>query len=202
MASGVVSGRSLSGERAQRIVEAMRCSVARHGIREATFDRVAREAGVSRGLLHYYFGTKEQLLIEAARRDCELRMESVERRLSAAGSAEAFIDMLAEDLQATVREDPDFLTMLFELFALARHNQEIAVEYAALMHRTREQVARMLAAAHAAKLLKLHAEPEAVVEVMFSIADGLALRMLAEPARDFSQTVSAAITCARALLAD
>ena len=47
-----------------RIVEAMRRSVAARGAAGATFDHVAREAGVSRGLLHYHFGTKERLLGE------------------------------------------------------------------------------------------------------------------------------------------
>ena len=61
-------GRSLSGEKAQRIIEAMRRSVAKRGTAGSTFDHVSREAGVSRGLLHYYFGTKEQLLVEAVRR--------------------------------------------------------------------------------------------------------------------------------------
>ena len=56
--------RELSGEKATRIVEAMRSSVARRGISGSTFEHVAREAGVSRGLLHYYFGTKEALLVE------------------------------------------------------------------------------------------------------------------------------------------
>ena len=37
----------------------------------STFDHVAREAGVSRGLLHYYFGSKERLLVEVVRHDCE-----------------------------------------------------------------------------------------------------------------------------------
>ena len=46
------------------------------------------------------------------------------------------------------------------------------------------------------------AEPEAVAEVLFSLADGLALRMLIEPERDFTATMSAGIACARALLAD
>ncbi len=54
--------RSLSGEKAQRIIDAMRRSVAQRGTAGSTFDHVSREAGVSRGLLHYYFGTKEQLL--------------------------------------------------------------------------------------------------------------------------------------------
>jgi AcrR family transcriptional regulator len=200
--SSAAGARSLSGEKAQRIVEAMRRSVARRGTAGSTFDHVSREAGVSRGLLHYYFGTKEQLLVEAVRRDCELRLELLERQLSTAQTADDFIDLMAQNLQETVREDPDFVTLVFELFTLSRRNEDIAVEYAELMRRTREQVAGMLAAGQQQGILRLHAEPEAVAEVLFSLGDGLALRMLAEPHRDFTSTVQAGIACARALLTD
>jgi AcrR family transcriptional regulator len=194
--------RSLSGEKAQRIVEAMRRSVAKRGAAASTFEHVSREAGVSRGLLHYYFATKEQLLVEAARRDCELRMEILERQLAGAQTADDFIALMAQNLQETVSEDPDFVTLVFELFTLSRRNTEIAVEYARLMSRTRDQVAGMLASAQRDGVLRLHAEPEAVAEILFSLGDGFALRMLAEPDRDFSATVRAGIVCARALLAD
>jgi AcrR family transcriptional regulator len=194
--------RSLSGEKAQRIVEAMRRSVARRGTAGSTFEHVAREAGVSRGLLHYYFGTKEQLLVEAVKRDCELRLEILERRLAGAQSARDFIDLMAQDLQETLQEDPEFVTLIFELFTLARRNADIALEYAQLMRRTRERVAALLTAAQKEGVLHLHAEPEAIAEILFSLGDGFALRMLTEPDRDFSATVRAGITCARALLAD
>jgi AcrR family transcriptional regulator len=194
--------RSLSGEKAQRIIEAMRRSVARRGTVGSTFDHVAREAGVSRGLLHYYFGTKEQLLVEAVRRDCELRMERLQVQLSRAQSADDFIDLMAENLQRTVREDPDFVTLVFELFTLSRRNADIASAYAELMRGTRDQVAAMLDAGQREGILRLHASPQAVAETLFSLADGLALRMLAEPDRDFTATISAAIACARALLTD
>jgi AcrR family transcriptional regulator len=180
----------------------MRRSVARRGTAGSTFDHVSREAGVSRGLLHYYFGTKEQLLVEAVRRDCELRLELLERQLSTAQTADDFIDLMAQNLQLTIREDPDFLTLVYELFTLSQRNEDIAVEYAGLMRRTREQVAGMLAVAHREGILRLHAEPEAVAEILFSLGDGLALRMLSEPERDFSATISAGIECAQALLTD
>ncbi len=194
--------RSLSGEKAQRIVEAMRRSVARRGTAASTFDHVSREAGVSRGLLHYYFGTKEQLLVEAVRRDCELRMEVLERRLATAQTADDFIDLMAQNLQETLHEDPEFVTLVFELFTLSRRNEQIAVEYEGLMRRTRVQVAGMLDAAQREGILHLHAEPEAIAEILFSLGDGFALRMLAEPERDFTATVQAGITAARALLTD
>ena len=60
----------------------MRASVAARGIAGSTFDHVAREAGVSRGLLHYYFGTKERLLVEVVRRECEVRGELLEQAVA------------------------------------------------------------------------------------------------------------------------
>jgi AcrR family transcriptional regulator len=196
------AGRSLAGEKAQRIIDAMRSSVARRGSAGSTFDQVSREAGVSRGLLHYYFGTKEQLLVEAVRRDCDLRLERLESQLSTANTADDFISVMAESLREAVSEDAEFIALLFELFTLSRRNHDIAVEYAGLMRRTREHVARMLAAAQRDGVLRLHAEPETIAEILFSLGDGIALRMLSEPDRDFTATMRAAVTCASALLTD
>ena len=196
------AGRPLSSEKARRIVEAMRRSVARRGTAGSTFDQVSREAGVSRGLLHYYFGTKEQLLVEAVRLECEVRLELLEEQLASAQTADDYIDLMAQNLRTTVGEDPDFVTLVFELFILSRRNEDIAAEFAALMSRTREQLAQMLAAGQEDGVLHLHAEPDAVADTLFALADGLAMRMLAEPERDFTATIAAAIAGARALLTD
>jgi BetI-type transcriptional repressor, C-terminal len=140
--------------------------------------------------------------VEAVRRDGELRMERLEHRLAGAQTAEDFIDLMAQNLHETVHEEPDFVTLLFELFTLSRRNPDIALEYAALMCRTRERVAAMLTVAQQEEILHLHAEPEAIAEILFSLGDGLALRMLTEPDRDFTATVRAGIACARTLLTD
>ena len=194
--------RALAGDKAARIVDAMRQSVARRGSAGSTFDHVAREAGVSRGLLHYYFGSKEQLLVEVVRRDCELRMGVLDERLAEARTADDFIDLLVFSLEEVVHNESDFITVVFELFSLSRRNEDIASEFAELLRRTRSHVAELLAAKQAEGVLHLRANPEAVAEVLFSLADGVALRMLAEPERDFSETVAAGVAAVRALLDD
>jgi len=193
---------ALSGDKAQRIVDAMRASVAARGAAGSTFDHVAREAGVSRGLLHYYFGSKEQLLVEVVRRDCELRMGVLDERLAEARTADDFIDLPVFSLEEVVHNESDFITVVFELFSLSRRNEDIASEFAELLRRTRSHVAELLAAKQAEGVLHLRANPEAVAEVLFSLADGVALRMLAEPERDFSETVAAGVAAVRALLDD
>ena len=159
--------RTLTSDKAERIVEAMRSSVARRGVAGSTFDHVAREAGVSRGLLHYYFGTKERLLAE---------------------------------LQGVVEREPELLTLIFELFTLGQRNPDLAAEFAELVRRTRDQLAEVLAAKRDEGVVRLAAAPEAVADVLFSLADGMAMRMVAEPDRDWSEAVAAGVMAIRPLL--
>ncbi|HHO52709.1 MAG TPA: TetR/AcrR family transcriptional regulator [Deltaproteobacteria bacterium] len=51
----------------QRILDAAARMFGREGFRGASMSAVARAAGVSKGLLHYHFQSKEHLLIEAVR---------------------------------------------------------------------------------------------------------------------------------------
>ena len=149
----------LSGEKAQRIVDAMRTSVAGRGVAGSTFDHVAREAGVSRGLLHYYFGTKERLLAEVVRRDTDLRMARLDEQLAAASSAADVVGLLRASLETAVREDTEFLTLMFEFFTLSRRNPDIAAEFAELVRRTREGVAAVLRAKQDEGVRHLRAAP-------------------------------------------
>ncbi len=139
------ASRPLSGDRAQRIVDAMRHSIALRGTAGSTFDHVAREAGVSRGLLHYYFGTKEQLLVEVVRRDAEVRIDLLERQLAQAQTADDFVHVLLVALREVIAEEPDIVALGFELFTLSRRNADIATEYTSLLRRMRAHLAAVLA---------------------------------------------------------
>jgi AcrR family transcriptional regulator len=192
--------RSIEGDKAARIVDAMRASVARRGVAGSTFDHVAREAEVSRGLLHYYFGTKERLLAEVVRRDCDLRMQAIDEQLAGARSADDVVDGLVASLKEMVVDDSAFITLVFELFTLSRRNEEIAAEFVELLRRTRDHVAGLLAEKEAAGVLRLHAPADAVADVLFAMADGVAMRMLTEADRDFGPSVLAGVRAVRALI--
>src|SRR4051794_41982030 len=106
MAAELETKARLDSRKAQRIVEAMRVTVGRYGAAAATFDRVAREAGVSRGLLHYYFGTKERLLAETVRHDAALRMAQPEERRSRAPSLSGIVDAPVTPPEDYLHQDP------------------------------------------------------------------------------------------------
>ena len=186
---------------ADTIVDAMRTAVAQRGVAGSTFDHVAKQAGVSRGLLHYYFGTKERLLAEVVRRDSDLRISELEERLEGARSADDFVALLRTSLERMLADDPQYVALVFELFTLSQRNEEIAAEFAQLLRRGREHVAALLDAKQREGVVHLHAGAEAVADVIFALGDGLAIRMLAEPDRDWASTVDAAELAVRALLA-
>ena len=200
MEAATVQARRLDGDKAQRIVEAMRRSVAQRGVAGSTFDHVAREAGVSRGLLHYYFGTKERLLAEVCRRDCDLRMAALDEQLAGAATADEVIEGLVASLEDVVSGEPEFLPLIFELFTLGRRNDELATEFAGLVRRTRAHLAALLAAKQDEGVLRLGAPPEAIADLLFALADGMAMRMVAEPGHDWGPSVASAVAAVRPLL--
>src|SRR5438270_7484264 len=152
--------RDLAGDKAQRIVDAMRGSVARRGAAGSTFDHVAREAGVSRGLLHYYFGTKERLLVEVVRREWEVTRDQLERTVGAADSVEAVLSALVESFEDFIAEGPSTVVTFYEILALAQRNDEIGAELQELGRQTREHLAGLLREKAGAGVLQLRADAE------------------------------------------
>ena len=191
--------RELSGVKAARIVEAMRTSVAARGIAGSTFDHVAGEAGVSRGLLHYYFGTKEQLLIEVVRREADVRTERLEQAIEAAGHAEAVLDALVRSFEDWLGGGPAPV-MIYEMLTLAQRNEEIAAELAELGRRTRSHLGDALERKRAGGVLSLRVEPELAAMFLFALADGVIVRRLSEPELDIGPLTEQAIVAARAVL--
>jgi AcrR family transcriptional regulator len=189
------------GEKVPRIVDAMRTCVAERGIAGATFEHVSREAGVSRGLLHYYFGTKERLLIEVLRSDTETRIAMLDEPLARARTVDDVIGVLVSGAEDLLRDDPGFYVILFELFTAGRQNPDIQRELAELYQRSRRHVADILRRKQAAGVLSLRFDAEAIVSYMFAAADGGALQRLSDPQRDFAPTLEAGIAVARFLLA-
>src|SRR3954469_6079695 len=200
MAASVETERKLDSRKAQRIVEAMRVTVGRHGAAGATFDRVAREAGVSRGLLHYYFGTKERLLAATVRHDAGLRMVQLEERLTRAGSIDAVIEALVTQLEDFVDEDRGSQAVLYEMFSGSRRTEDIRGELARLYAGMRSRVAALLREKDAAGVIDLRDDAEAVASVLFALGDGFELQRLSGPDWDSSAALEAGIRTARFML--
>ena len=192
--------RTLTGERSRRIVEAMRESVAEVGIAGSTFDRVSQKAGVSRGLLHYYFGTKERLLVDVIRRDTEIRVETLGGSLRRAKDVDAVIAAFFDAFSRTMETEVGYVFMVSELFVAGRKNEEILGALGRLYGTARDVFAEILREKEREGVVRLRYDAEDVLTYFFSIGDGAAVQRLAQPEVDFEGADKLAWETARFLL--
>lgn len=193
----------LDSEKARRIVEAMRASVGLRGAAGSTFDHVAQSAGVSRGLLHYYFGSKERLLVEVVRHDCEIRISALRERLADASSVDELIDSMLAGFHSFVEDEGAAApALIFELFSEGRRNPEIRGELGELYRSVRATVAEALVAKENEGVVALRADAASVASIIFAMADGAALQILADPGWDPADALATGLGAVRHLLGE
>ena len=190
----------LAAAKARRIVEAMRESVAEVGIAGSTFERVAGKAGVSRVLLHYYFGTKERLLVEVIRRDTQYRIAALGSALRAAQTPEGILGAFFETFARTLSEQQGYVYMVSELFVAGRNSPELQRELGALYSSARSAFADILREKEREGIIRLRFNAEAVVSYLFSAGDGATIQQLTDPTLDIPDVAGVADGVARFLL--
>lgn len=201
MEASLAAPRRLDGEKARSIVQAMRSSVAARGAAASTFEHVAREAGVSRGLLHYYFGSKERLLVEVVRHDCEERVAALDQGVASASSPDEIVDALVEQLKAFLEDDPGTPTVVYEMLSASRHSEEIRLELAELYRTWRAHLAEALRTKQAQGVVALDADAESVASVIFALGDGIGMQLLSDPDWDSGAALELGARSVRRLLA-
>jgi AcrR family transcriptional regulator len=203
-AASAPTGQSrLDSDKARHIVEAMRASVGVRGAAASTFDQVAQQAGVSRGLLHYYFGSKERLLVEVVRHDCEIRIATLRERLATASSMDELVATMMAGFESFVEDDGAATpALLFELFTASRHNAEIKDELGELYRSVRATVAETLTAKDCEGVISLRADADSVAAIIFAMADGAALQILSDPAWDPAPALATGVQAVRHLLGE
>ena len=200
MEASAATERKLDSEKAQRIVAAMRSSVGRRGTAGSTFDHVAAEAGVSRGLLHYYFGSKERLLVEVVRHDAAERNRSMDERLTQAHSPDDVVQALVVGLEEFLQDDAGGQAVIYEILSASRHSDEIRAELAELYRQWRERLAGWLRTKEREGVVRLQADPEAVASILFSLGDGFGIQVLSDPEWDQQAAFELGVATARRLL--
>lgn len=106
----------LTSDRSSREMEIIRSAyrtMARYGSHRMSLQDVADEAGVSKALLLYHFGTKDALLLAAMKWAVERTDERIRGRLESGGSAEEQISALVD----AIFIDPE-ANRLFYMFYL------------------------------------------------------------------------------------
>jgi AcrR family transcriptional regulator len=111
----------------EALLDAAERLLADAGYASITTRRLATEAGVNHGLVHYYFGSNENLLVHALERFTG-RLIARQRELYAAGVP--FADKWRTAMRYLVSEDVSYQKIWLELQALAWNNPDIRARLA------------------------------------------------------------------------
>jgi len=152
--------RPRSDEKIEAILDAARAILGRQGFAATTINQIARFAGVSRGLLHYYFESKEDLLNQAVERNMTDSLRLVTAVFAECSTARALAARLANALRVLARHDPAFFGLLFECWLLARR-EDPPGPFCELFSRFRDTLASQLGEARETGLVHPALDPEA-----------------------------------------
>jgi AcrR family transcriptional regulator len=111
----------------EALLDAAERLLAEAGYAAVTTRRLAKEAGVNHGLVHYYFGSNENLLVQALERFTG-RLIARQRELYAADLP--FAEKWRTAMRYLVSEDVSYQKIWLELQALAWNNPDIRARLA------------------------------------------------------------------------
>ena len=136
---------SVADERTRQIIEATIRTIGTHGITGTTMDRIAEEAGMSRGHVRHFVGNRDDLLRETARYFYFGGTDGAS--ILPAGTAtleDALAYLFGPEFTAPGADN----AVVFGLVEVSRSNPAIAELLAAAYSGTEAAIARMLAAEH------------------------------------------------------
>lgn len=176
-------------EKRQQIVDAAKVVLLRDGLSACTSRAVAREGGLTKGLIHYYFDTVEEIVDTTMDDLLAGQME----RLRAAGDpemdpAERFWAVVSEYVK-TFAEEPG-LTLLWFDYTI----QEMRAGHQARVRRVQDDLIALLSEV----LSEAGApEPEARARTLFSYVVGVLVRQEVDPGTSFEMLRPEIATMAR-----
>lgn len=171
------------GRRAQ-LIEAATRVIAREGVAAATTRRIAAEAGVPHGLLHYWFTGKDELLQEVVQRmlrQLEAVASEPAARVPELAAADDFIQRFRSAFELIEGDDRGRQIALFELTTWSLRStefQDLARTQYAAYRATAESVTGPWLRAHE---VDLPTTPEIFAQFVAALFDGVNLAWLADP---------------------
>jgi AcrR family transcriptional regulator len=164
------------------ILETVLSLLAEKGYHNTTINDIADTAGISRGLLHYYFKDKEDLAAKALTFGFGPMWDSSIGKIQSARSPEQLVDTMIEVLKKNVRDNPDFSALLFEMWVSARKSAKIRKVFNDGLDEAIDRLTKLLEFAIRMGIIKISPEDaEGIVRMLLALYHGLAIQLLGSP---------------------
>ena len=141
----------VSAERTEQIVEAAIAVFSRLGFHKARMDDIAREAGVSKGTLYWYFESKDAITKALLQYLFDQEVQEVTTVLAAEGSVSERLLALTQQLAGRLEQREKLIPIIHEFYATATRDPTVQYTLAGYNQAYRELLARAHSAGHRAR---------------------------------------------------
>ncbi len=159
-------------------------SICEHGLHGASIDRIATQAGYTKGAFYANFASKEELFLVVLDEKFAAELERLEAAMAGAGEPAEEARQAAEEFLLDVDRDPEWPRLYQEFAAYAARNDAFRAELAARRSALRARMAEVFARWAAA----LDVEPALphgdVAAMTLFMADGFLLDRIIDPELD------------------
>jgi AcrR family transcriptional regulator len=182
----------------ERIVEAAYRALVKRGYHETSMKDIAAEAGVAPGLAHYYFETKEDLLVAAIEHGCEPLMGAWEQAgINLGGALPRDVDPVVvarlgfELAKEELRTYRGLFLLTFDMFGVGLHNPKIAAAVRTFIETRRAFIARITEGIIAGMPQPPVASAESIAAAVWGSLHGIYLQKVMESAFDAESAIDA-----------
>jgi AcrR family transcriptional regulator len=171
-------------ETRERILEAAFRTLSRKGYESTTVKDIADEAGVAPGLVHYYFRSKQELVL-AVLAVCCAKLEHPTAVGSDQGVVEAF-----ELIKTDLRDQRDANRLYVELLGVGLHDPEVGAGLLEFVRENRGKIEQVTRDVLAVRELPQERAP-ALAAVVWGAILGITVQHLVDPEFDAGAAVDA-----------
>jgi AcrR family transcriptional regulator len=174
----VVEGAGKRSERVESIVRSACEIMGRNGFINVSLSDIAKEAGVSKALLHYYFKNKDELVGDIYQYAMSEYLGTAISIFAEDAPIETRIERLFDAFYIYIRENPDWFVVVMELTVLGIKNPERTGEVFSRHVYIRDMTADVLRRARDEEGLSADVDLDVVASIMVAMANGFAMSYL------------------------
>jgi AcrR family transcriptional regulator len=172
-------------EKINHILQAALMVLATKGYENSTIADISKAADVSRGILHYYFTDKEDLVSKVLANASNKLMQSTLTGIKGK-SQEEIIDNVLSTYIKNLEKNPDFYAFLFEMWCASRRSEKIRNELQSCISKVVAAIRKMLEDVWKNSTIKFDAQKsDEMAKSLLALSDGIAFHVLINPSENF-----------------
>ena len=184
--------RMSSQDKRKQLIDAAYNVFVNRGYANASVKDIAQEAGITAGLVHYYFKSKEDLLISVqneVQKQYQIQYDGW-RNDDSLTPAKVLLE-----IKSRAESNPDWYRWRYEIYSLALKNDRLKQEAATILRSGRDSLSEPLT-----HLAVQPATADALAGVLLACFDGLALQKILDDRFDLDGAYQVLLECLDAYL--